>query len=158
MRTFKDICKEVNKENTKFLRNGGDTASTSSLLDVAVKIYAAERSNRPHTVDVEPSTDIELQLSSLGDILKSYQDKQSNPKTIKFKELFIFGLNAGKNQKGTLKFINGEILIDPSSELLSFNYTSADTGEVRQAPSFLKSNIIGYSYTEIDKCSDTVAN
>ncbi len=47
MRTFKDVCKEVTKEHDKFSREGGGKATSSALLDVAVKIYSVECNNRP---------------------------------------------------------------------------------------------------------------
>ncbi len=68
---------------------------------------------------------------------------------VRFKELYIFGLNAGKDQKNTLKFIDGSIALQSlysSQNDLRFDYTSATTKEIRSA-SFIKSNISGYSYT-----------
>ena len=67
------------------------------------------------------------------------------------KELYIFGLGAGKDGQGTLKFQNvtnlEEHIIEGESEVLNFEYVSASTGEKREAYFYLR-NISGFSYTE----------
>lgn len=65
---------------------------------------------------------------------------------IKFKELYIFGIQAGKNGQNTLEFYDGAVANVSDDERLIFEYKSKSTGEVRKAM-FFKANISGFSYT-----------
>ncbi len=132
MKTFKDVCKEVTKEYDKFFKDGGGRATSSALLNVAVQIHATECNGQASAAPTSAKPELYAH--------------------IEFEELYVFGLNAGKEQKNTLKFINGAVTaksLDKSSETLEFRYTSATTGDVRFA-TFIKSNISGYSYTQAD--------
>ncbi len=141
MRTFKDVCKEVTKEHDKFFKEGGGRATSSALLNVAVQVHATECNGQASAL--------------LRNGQASAAPTSAKPELyahIEFEELYVFGLNAGKEQKNTLKFINGAVTaksLDKSSETLEFRYTSATTGDVRFA-TFIKSNISGYSYTQAD--------
>ena len=61
------------------------------------------------------------------------------------KELFIFGIGAGKDGQNTLKFEN-VMKFNQMEDRLTFEYTSVSTGKKRQAV-FFKSNISGWSGT-----------
>ncbi len=114
-------------------------------------------------INAKPEPNIKLKgfetAVKAGEVaMQSLAKDDANPELyahIKFEELYIFGLNAGKEQKNTLKFVDGFVeakSLNKSSEVLEFSYTSATTGEERFAV-FMKSNISGYSYTQADTVS-----
>lgn len=77
-------------------------------------------------------------------------DERDGP--IKYKELYIFGLQAGKDGHNTLKFCDGllDVNLQPNESadesVLIFTYTSQSTGDTRVAKFFID-KISGYSYT-----------
>jgi len=69
---------------------------------------------------------------------------------MKFKQLTVFGVSAGKDGQNTLRFEDGDILDDHEThDFLEFTYTSASTGYKNKAR-FYKNNISGVAYNNGD--------
>jgi len=70
---------------------------------------------------------------------------------MKFKQLTVFGVSAGKDGQNTLRFEDGDILSGHEQEHTEweFTYTSASTGYKNKAR-FYKNNISGVAYNNGD--------